>query len=513
MWAIGVITYILLTGISPFAGDSQIETFQNILDCIVDYTREEIRDATDLAKDFIRRLLVKNPNLTEFQMGEAERRKQTFETQELTSHTHPSDDLQQNCRRGSVIKKANLDGLRHFIAVSASNESSSMTPPLTPVKLSAESDLGRDFAIPITIPRPVPEEAPLSPLLLQTANKPDFKRVEKSRSHNRKHGAHRKSKRTPEDRENVAQGGAVNQNKSVELNDVRVKQGENNLLSKSVHQDYSEKIASTQPDSDVRQDANFVSVAHDTKVTPLPRTPGGWRASLSHGLIGRLGAAFVAAATGHHATSQTPTLQMNGTRRTSETNQTVDRHPDPSEMIKSTLMNESYSEREVHRKSIRNEVFESQDSSDGGTAYSTSSSNSYMQLSHSVVQSKTGESNKAIHRGLQMGNVSRAVQEFESSISTDSDEPQSRDTRNGRSLSVFTPSSESDRKIWDVHKVNKPSNPNHHLGSEPKRHQVGRLQELFESGAITQNRRNFLTRPDPHRSPNPKPVPVLNKRD
>lgn len=50
-----------LTGISPFAGDSQIETFQNILDCIVDYSREEIKDATDLAKDFIRRLLVKNP--------------------------------------------------------------------------------------------------------------------------------------------------------------------------------------------------------------------------------------------------------------------------------------------------------------------------------------------------------------------------------------------------------------------------------------------------------------------
>ena len=31
MWAIGVITYILLSGFSPFMGDSDSETFSNVV--------------------------------------------------------------------------------------------------------------------------------------------------------------------------------------------------------------------------------------------------------------------------------------------------------------------------------------------------------------------------------------------------------------------------------------------------------------------------------------------------
>ena len=31
MWAIGVITYILLSGFSPFMGDNDAETFSNVL--------------------------------------------------------------------------------------------------------------------------------------------------------------------------------------------------------------------------------------------------------------------------------------------------------------------------------------------------------------------------------------------------------------------------------------------------------------------------------------------------
>ncbi|VDL95462.1 unnamed protein product [Schistocephalus solidus] len=61
MWAIGVMTYILLSGISPFAGDSQIETFQNILECAVTYDREEFDEVSTAARDFMDRLLQKNP--------------------------------------------------------------------------------------------------------------------------------------------------------------------------------------------------------------------------------------------------------------------------------------------------------------------------------------------------------------------------------------------------------------------------------------------------------------------
>ncbi|XP_042240946.1 death-associated protein kinase 1-like isoform X4 [Homarus americanus] len=60
MWAIGVITYILLSGSSPFLGDTQQETFNNIT--AVDYTfdSEYFCGTSDLAKDFICRLLVKD---------------------------------------------------------------------------------------------------------------------------------------------------------------------------------------------------------------------------------------------------------------------------------------------------------------------------------------------------------------------------------------------------------------------------------------------------------------------
>ncbi|VDD77238.1 unnamed protein product [Mesocestoides corti] len=61
MWSIGVMTYILLSGISPFAGDSQAETFQNILECSVTFDREEFVDVSQEARDFITRLLRKNP--------------------------------------------------------------------------------------------------------------------------------------------------------------------------------------------------------------------------------------------------------------------------------------------------------------------------------------------------------------------------------------------------------------------------------------------------------------------
>ncbi|CDS39792.1 death associated protein kinase 1 [Echinococcus multilocularis] len=61
MWAIGVMTYILLSGISPFAGDTQVETFQNILECSVTFDRDEFLDVSPEARDFITRLLRKNP--------------------------------------------------------------------------------------------------------------------------------------------------------------------------------------------------------------------------------------------------------------------------------------------------------------------------------------------------------------------------------------------------------------------------------------------------------------------
>nr|XP_057929589.1 myosin light chain kinase family member 4 isoform X2 [Doryrhamphus excisus]XP_057929590.1 myosin light chain kinase family member 4 isoform X2 [Doryrhamphus excisus] len=60
MWSLGVITYMLLSGLSPFLGDDDNETLNNILACQWNFEEEEFTDVSDEAKDFITRLLVKS---------------------------------------------------------------------------------------------------------------------------------------------------------------------------------------------------------------------------------------------------------------------------------------------------------------------------------------------------------------------------------------------------------------------------------------------------------------------
>ncbi|XP_013109098.2 twitchin isoform X22 [Stomoxys calcitrans] len=60
MWATGVLTYILLSGLSPFAGENDIKTLKNVKSCEWDFDAEAFRYISDEAKDFIRKLLVAN---------------------------------------------------------------------------------------------------------------------------------------------------------------------------------------------------------------------------------------------------------------------------------------------------------------------------------------------------------------------------------------------------------------------------------------------------------------------
>uniref|UniRef100_A0A8D2FCY9 Protein kinase domain-containing protein n=1 Tax=Theropithecus gelada TaxID=9565 RepID=A0A8D2FCY9_THEGE len=59
--SIGVITYILLSGASPFLGETKQETLTNISAVNYDFDEEYFSNTSELAKDFIRRLLVKDP--------------------------------------------------------------------------------------------------------------------------------------------------------------------------------------------------------------------------------------------------------------------------------------------------------------------------------------------------------------------------------------------------------------------------------------------------------------------
>ncbi|XP_041969093.1 myosin light chain kinase, smooth muscle-like [Aricia agestis] len=60
MWSIGVICYVLLSGLSPFMGETDIETMANVTVAKYDFDDEAFNEISDDAKDFIRKLLVKD---------------------------------------------------------------------------------------------------------------------------------------------------------------------------------------------------------------------------------------------------------------------------------------------------------------------------------------------------------------------------------------------------------------------------------------------------------------------
>ena len=60
MWSVGVICYVLLSGLSPFSGENDSETYQNIARAEFDFEDEAFKDMSGEAKDFIQKLLVKD---------------------------------------------------------------------------------------------------------------------------------------------------------------------------------------------------------------------------------------------------------------------------------------------------------------------------------------------------------------------------------------------------------------------------------------------------------------------
>ncbi|XP_025064169.1 death-associated protein kinase 2 isoform X2 [Alligator sinensis] len=97
MWSIGVITYILLSGASPFLGENKQETLANITAVNYEFDEEFFSHTSDLAKDFIQKLLVKDT-----------RKRLTI--QEALSHPWitPVDKCQAMVRRESVVNLENF---------------------------------------------------------------------------------------------------------------------------------------------------------------------------------------------------------------------------------------------------------------------------------------------------------------------------------------------------------------------------------------------------------------------
>ncbi|CAG5133824.1 unnamed protein product, partial [Candidula unifasciata] len=61
MWAVGVLAYVLLSGLSPFAGEDDLETLQNVRRCDWEFDNDAFSSVSPEAKDFIKSLLLKDP--------------------------------------------------------------------------------------------------------------------------------------------------------------------------------------------------------------------------------------------------------------------------------------------------------------------------------------------------------------------------------------------------------------------------------------------------------------------
>ncbi|KAH8275041.1 hypothetical protein KR018_003490 [Drosophila ironensis] len=62
IWSVGVLTYVLLSGFSPFGGDTKQETFLNISQCALTFPSNLFGGVSPVAIDFIRRALRIKPN-------------------------------------------------------------------------------------------------------------------------------------------------------------------------------------------------------------------------------------------------------------------------------------------------------------------------------------------------------------------------------------------------------------------------------------------------------------------
>ncbi|XP_030218888.1 myosin light chain kinase 2, skeletal/cardiac muscle isoform X1 [Gadus morhua] len=100
MWSLGVITYMLLSGLCPFLGDDDNQTLNNILAAKWNFEEEEFITVSAEAKDFITRLLVVNKT---WRMGATEALKHPWLSDPVLHHRLYTRKTMCKSRRSSCI--------------------------------------------------------------------------------------------------------------------------------------------------------------------------------------------------------------------------------------------------------------------------------------------------------------------------------------------------------------------------------------------------------------------------
>uniref|UniRef100_A0A914ZQD0 Titin n=1 Tax=Parascaris univalens TaxID=6257 RepID=A0A914ZQD0_PARUN len=127
MWAIGVITYLLLSGLSPFLGNSDEETLANVSAGDWDFDDPSWEEVSPVAKDFICRLLVKDrrrrltpsealshPWISESQQEVGRSRVPLRQKRDFLLKKRWSDDLLpigRLVKRGAIFRRLSMDGV------------------------------------------------------------------------------------------------------------------------------------------------------------------------------------------------------------------------------------------------------------------------------------------------------------------------------------------------------------------------------------------------------------------
>lgn len=104
MWSLGVITYMLLSGLCPFLGDTDNETLNNILACQWNFEEQEFLDTSDQAKDFISRLLIVNKS---WRMTAGEALRHPWLSDPVLHHTLNTKKTHCKSRRSSCVPDTN----------------------------------------------------------------------------------------------------------------------------------------------------------------------------------------------------------------------------------------------------------------------------------------------------------------------------------------------------------------------------------------------------------------------
>ncbi|XP_047446142.1 myosin light chain kinase 2, skeletal/cardiac muscle isoform X2 [Mugil cephalus] len=100
MWSLGVITYMLLSGLCPFLGDDDNQTLNNILACQWNFEEQEFVDTSPEAKEFISRLLVVNKG---WRMGASEALRHPWLSDPVLHHRLYTKKTMCRSRRSSCV--------------------------------------------------------------------------------------------------------------------------------------------------------------------------------------------------------------------------------------------------------------------------------------------------------------------------------------------------------------------------------------------------------------------------